>query len=239
MHEYLDTMKRYFDNLLVAGFPMDMCSFVSHVTAGLDDEYTPIVCVIRSQNMTWSEIQLELYSFEQRLERLQALKDNISVNLSPTNLPSVNMAQAVGQRAGTQPQNSNHYNQNQGFASNQNSNQQRGYPSNRGNRYRASGRYSPYPPNNIPICHLCGKMGHTVVICYHRYDKTDVNALGSTAQNSPPPQQPPPEQSNGNPTTLMAYLETLQDPSWYLDSGASNHVTTDLANYLSKVMICP
>lgn len=56
MHEYLNTMKRYFDNLHVVGFPMDMRSFVSHVTAGLDDEYTPIVCVIRSQNMTWNEI---------------------------------------------------------------------------------------------------------------------------------------------------------------------------------------
>lgn len=25
----------------------------------------------------------------------------------------------------------------------------------------------------------------------------------------------------------MAYLETLQDPSWYLDSATSNHVTTE------------
>lgn len=98
MYEYLDTMKKYYDNLQIAGFPMDMCSFISHVTAGLDDEYTPIVCVIRNQNMSWSEIQLELLSFEQRQERLQALKSNISVNQATVNLAAINLTNAEGQR---------------------------------------------------------------------------------------------------------------------------------------------
>lgn len=97
-------------------------SFVSHITAGLDDKYTPIVCVIRSQNLTWSEIQLELLSFEQRLERRQALKSNISINLTSMNLPSVDVAQAEGQRVGSQPKKSNNYKQYRGFASNTNSN---------------------------------------------------------------------------------------------------------------------
>lgn len=32
----------------------------------------------------------------------------------------------------------------------------------------------------------------------------------------------------------MAYPETLQDPSWYLDSGASNHVASDLGKLSLK-----
>lgn len=73
---------------------MDMRSFISHVTAGLDEEYTPIVCVIRSQNMTWCEVQLELLSFEQRQERSQALKGAIFVNQVTTALPSINFTNA-------------------------------------------------------------------------------------------------------------------------------------------------
>lgn len=92
MYEYLDTMKKYFDNLQVAGYPMEMRSFISHVTTGLDEEYTPIVCVIRSQNMTWCEVQLELLSFEQRQKRLQALKGAISINQVSAAFPSINFA---------------------------------------------------------------------------------------------------------------------------------------------------
>lgn len=33
---------------------------------------------------------------------------------------------------------------------------------------------------------------------------------------------------------MMAYPETLKDPSWYLDSGASNHVTTELGKLSLK-----
>lgn len=227
MHEYLE--KRYFDNLQVVGFPMDMRSYVSHVTAGLDDEYTPIVCVIRSQNLSWSEIQLELFSFGQRLERLQALKGNISVNLATTNLASVNIAHVERQTTNSQPSNFSHPNQNRGSSYNQN----RGYNSNRGNRYQTRGRYSPYPLNNRPICQLCGKMGHTAVICHHRYDKADSHHVSSSKPNAPTP--PAPQEPNvGNSTTLMAYPETLQDPSWYLDSGASNHVTTDFGKLTLK-----
>lgn len=75
--EYLTLMeKKKIDNLQLVGYPMDLRSFISHVIAGLDDDYTPIVCVIRNRDMTWSEIQFELLSYEQRMDRLQAMKNN-------------------------------------------------------------------------------------------------------------------------------------------------------------------
>lgn len=200
MHDYLDTMKRYFDNLQVASFPMDMRSFVSHVTTGSEEEYTPIVCVIRSQNFSWSEIQLELFSFEQRLERLQSLKGNISVNLSSTHLPFVNVANAEGPRQPSHDQNTNHFQPSRNYSSANNTYQHRGYSSNRGNRYCARGRYSPYPPNNRAICQLCGKMGHTAVICHHRYDKADFSPSGAPPANTA--HSSPPESSTTTPTAL-------------------------------------
>ncbi|CAK9313617.1 unnamed protein product [Citrullus colocynthis] len=39
-----------------------------------------------------------------------------------------------------------------------------------------------------------------------------------------------------NPTALMSFPETLQDPSWYLDSGASNYVTADYGKLSLKVL---
>nr|KYP47922.1 hypothetical protein KK1_030409 [Cajanus cajan] len=35
-------------------------------------------------------------------------------------------------------------------------------------------------------------------------------------------------------SALMAVPETLYDPSWYLDTGATNHVTSDASNLMGK-----
>lgn len=85
MHEYLDIMKRYIDNLAIVGSPMDMRSFVSHVTTSLDEEYNVVVCVMRSKDLTLSQIQLELIAFEQRHEQLEKFKNVVSMNQVSTN----------------------------------------------------------------------------------------------------------------------------------------------------------
>lgn len=194
MYEYLDIMKRHFDNLQVAGYPMDMRSFISHVTAGLDEEYTPIVCVIRSQNMSWSEVQLELLSFEQRQERLQSLKSTISINQVSATLPSINLTSTEHSKPPFAHTN------NSGSAQNQH-HQNRNTYHNRGNRFRGRNRYSPYPPNNRPTCQICGKMGHTAAVCYHRYDKATNNS-SPTATNAGKSQG---NQDSHPPAALVAF----------------------------------
>ena len=37
------------------------------------------------------------------------------------------------------------------------------------------------------------------------------------------------------PVALMATPETILNPSWYADSGATNHVTTTLDNTTMKI----
>lgn len=39
---------------------------------------------------------------------------------------------------------------------------------------------------------------------------------------------------NSNMSVMMALPETVYDPAWYLDSGATNHITPDPANLFSK-----
>jgi histone deacetylase 1/2 len=65
--------------------------------------------------------------------------------------------------------------------------------------------------NFIPgvICQLCGKEGHYVVKCFKRFDP---NWIG------------PPQKSASSATTTSYGVDT----NWYVDSGATDHVTGEL-----------
>lgn len=86
----------------------------------------------------------------------------------------------------------------------------------RGNR----GRYKNNQSSNKISCHLCRCPGHTIMNYFHHFDKSFM----------------PPQNDFGN-TFANAYYasaETVQDPAWYLDSGASNHVTNQLPPSVSS-----
>ncbi|CAK9323926.1 unnamed protein product [Citrullus colocynthis] len=85
------------------------------------------------------------------------------------------------------------------------------------NKERGRNHYSPYLSPNKLTCQICGKYGHVADVyysCYHKNEETSTNATDN--------------QKNNSLTALMAYLKIFEDPVWYLDSGATNHVTTDL-----------
>ena len=77
--------------------------------------------------------------------------------------------------------------------------------------------------NSKPTCQICGKYGHSAAMCFYRSDDSyngappDMNRNTNNDNNSG---------SFGN-TAYMATSETLNDPRWYADSGASCHVTDD------------
>ncbi|KAJ4711692.1 Retrovirus-related Pol polyprotein from transposon TNT 1-94 [Melia azedarach] len=68
---------------------------------------------------------------------------------------------------------------------------------------------------NKPICQICFKPGHEAYRCWNRFNKKFVPRTGSR---------------NNLKQAYVANPETTIDPAWYLDSGASNHVTNNLAN---------
>lgn len=72
------------------------------------------------------------------------------------------------------------------------------------------------------------KNGHTAVVCYYRFEKNFNNAQNSGNSSSSN------QKKNSNPIAMIATLEYLHDSAWYLDSGASNHLTSDLANLTVK-----
>ncbi|KAL6327702.1 hypothetical protein AAG906_022764 [Vitis piasezkii] len=92
----------------------------------------------------------------------------------------------------------------------------------RGGRYGQSGRQNS-SSSERPQCQLCGKFGHTVQVCYHRFDITFQSTQNNTtgASNS--------GNSNSMPA-MVASSNNLADDNWYLDSGASHHLTQNVAN---------
>lgn len=66
-----------------------------------------------------------------------------------------------------------------------------------------------------PQCQLCSKPGHEAINCWHRANQTDYPS------RRPPPQRQIHLTQSNSPSTLV-------DPSWYVDSGATDHVSPDM-----------
>jgi len=70
--------------------------------------------------------------------------------------------------------------------------------------------------NNLPprhVCKVCNKSSHTALTCYHRFDYSFQH------ENSPDMQ-----------AFTASACPSTSDVNWYPDTGATNYVTTDLAN---------
>ncbi|RVW89378.1 Retrovirus-related Pol polyprotein from transposon RE1 [Vitis vinifera] len=92
----------------------------------------------------------------------------------------------------------------------------------RGGRYGQNGRQN-FSSSKRPQCQLCGKFGHTVQVCYHRFDITFQSTQNNTAGAS----------NSGNSNSMPAMVASsnnLAEDNWYLDSGASHHLTQNVAN---------
>jgi hypothetical protein len=63
------------------------------------------------------------------------------------------------------------------------------------------------PTITHPPCQICGKVGHTTLRCWHRMDES--------YQEFPP-------------STSLAATSYQVDPNWYTDTGAMDHITSDL-----------
>lgn len=68
------------------------------------------------------------------------------------------------------------------------------------------------------LCQLCGKAGHVALKCFKRFDVHYTSPTDSTTT----PQ--------GLVADCGAQGGAVEDQTWYMDSGATNHITNELAN---------
>lgn len=97
----------------------------------------------------------------------------------------------------------------------------------RGNR-NGYGRGDGGRNGTRPICQLCGRAGHVALKCYQRFDISfhgNTNGTDTGFQHG---------QSHTSGQAYLASSNTVADPAWYMDSGATNHVTPDAHNLTTK-----
>lgn len=68
---------------------------------------------------------------------------------------------------------------------------------------------------NIPKSQVCGKFGHVALYCWHGFD-----------QNFHP-------SANNQCAAMVASTSQSGDEGWFMDTGATHHVTPDLTNMTS------
>ena len=75
---------------------------------------------------------------------------------------------------------------------------------------RGRGRGRGFSNGSRPTCQICGKIGHLALTCYQRFDNS--------------------YSSDSNMQALLTTPQSHTDENWYADSGATHHLTADLAN---------
>lgn len=177
--DYVTKMRALADEMASAGKKLDDEDLVSYILAGLDAEFNPLVSAVaaRVEPISMGDLISQMTSFEQHQELLHGAPQS-SVNTA-TRGRGGNGQRGRGRGCG-------------------------------GDRGHGEGRQGDNgPPSGRPIieCQLCGKMGHTIIKCYKRFDTSFTGEKKSSAAA----------------TTSYGI-----DTNWYTDSGATDHITSDL-----------
>ncbi|KAL5831806.1 hypothetical protein ACOSQ4_017160 [Xanthoceras sorbifolium] len=229
INEYIVKMRGLTDALMAAGQVMTERDLVSYILGGLGLEFDPVVVTITSkkEDITLQDTQFLLMSYESRLEMANS---TATLDLSQAAANVVNK--------GNKGEVSANYVRGGQFQNN-NGGRSKGRRGGRGGRYF----------NQRLTCQLCGKPGHFSAICYHRFDQTFAGGFGKPQQYhqqskmqgnftnvqgnfAQQPEFPNSYSYAQNPgmAALIASSSTVADPSWYVDSGATNHITPDFNN---------
>ena len=211
VHDYFLKIRAIADTLLSTGQSISDDELLLYILGGLSSDYDPVVVnlTLRQDSVSLQEAQFLLQSHEMRLDQLQT-----SMTLDVTNA-SANVAyNSYNNRGG------------RGFSGNRNHGG-RGNSNHRGGRggYHGRGR-----SNYKLTCQICKRIGHLATTCYFHFDNDyQPHAPSNNNQehhNSTSGSFTP----HANSNAYVATSDTIHDPAWYVDSGATSHVTADLDN---------
>ena len=162
-----------------------------------------------------------LQSHEMRLDQLQA---SISIDLTNASANVAYNSQTHNSSRGSQG------GTDQGFQRGRSGNYRGDCGSQRGGGRGRNG-------SQRPVCQICRKVGHMATTCWFRFDNEFQSSAKSSQGN---------RVNNGLKSSAahIATLDTVYDSSWYMDSGATSHVTLELDNlslssdYKGKAKLC-
>ncbi|XP_020968081.1 uncharacterized protein LOC110267241 [Arachis ipaensis] len=211
--DYLSKIRRIVDALFAVGYEVPEDDHLQAIIEGLSEEYTVYISSVTAKRGSFRIVEAEafLLSHEEMLERFKKPTSGMPIAHYVQN-PSPNF----------DPNRGNTFRRGRG-----------------GRNNRGGGRFG-YNNNNTRMqCQLCGRMGHVVWNCYHRFDQSFNPNSGNPNSSSQPPylnaQPPPPPSSFHQPTAyLTGSSSSISDAAWLADSGASHHLTPDPSNLLTS-----
>lgn len=191
--DYILRMRQYADVLSEADEPISDDSLCMYILAGLGQEFESTVTLLtnRTEPLNLTDLHFSLHTHELRLQQ--------------TSVPTIDQPQANVANTSSR--------------GNGRSSGRSGRGSYRGGRSNNGGRSSGR--GNHLTCQLCGRNGHTVHKCYHRFD---VHFFGTLAQPDSNPNPP-----TDSPQSYISESSFSDDSpsSWFLDSGATNHMANN------------
>ncbi|KAJ3698372.1 hypothetical protein LUZ61_002077 [Rhynchospora tenuis] len=256
--QYLQYMQSIADRLRSVGDPISEHDLVAYTLQGLGSDFETFVTAIsmRQGHTSMVELQSLLLAHEARAQasiRAMASPAAHITSFSPgqdmgrdmgltspnsTSQPNNVVFYTAGPQNGSQRYNypSGQNNATQTYTQQSHNNYQQRSNSNRGrggSRGRGRGRQNRNNPETENIkCQICCRWGHTAAECYRRFD---IRYTGQPLQQAPQPAQQPTQQFNQQHQALLAEPVVTPNSSWFLDSGATAHVTPDINNLTSSL----
>jgi hypothetical protein len=190
---YFSTMRGYVDEMMTTGKLIDDDDVISYILNGLDADYNSLIEQVNG--MTEMISPETLYSWlldtEARVvsQKMQREQYHMVANVA---------ARGGGGGGRNRQANRGGYHGNRNGSGDSNSNH------NNGGGGRPGNPNNPYKDHQ---CQVCGKLGHTALRCWKRFDK---NYNG------------PDKVANAASTSYNF------DPTWYTNNAATDHITGDL-----------
>ena len=164
--EYVGKVRTLCDELVASGKKVDEEDVVSHILAGLDEEFDPVVSAMcsRVEPVKVPELYSQLLSFETRM--------NLRGGSSQSSANAATCGRGRGRGGGgDRGDRGRDFNNRQGGGGDRG----RGSfpkPQNRGNPGGNNGSGNHNNNATKPICQICGKVGHPAWKCWKRYDSS-------------------------------------------------------------------
>ena len=202
-------MKALGDEMTAAGRHVEDEELVEYILTGLGEEYASFVTALT--------IRVELVSVEELYSQLLNYETRMDLTYGG-GVPGVGSANTASRGRGGLSRGGGHGQGGQGSHNTQRGRGRSGPSRGRGNYNKGGGRggfnttntHRVSPPaedDDRPLCQVCYKRGHTAEKCWHRFD-----------ENYMP-----------DPKLVAAAMNSYSvDTNWYTDTGATDHITSDL-----------